>query len=69
MVLKMSSFMGEILCGPDLGEDFVKALNFSFDTLISERGLKIKVPNPEKYEFEPKEFMVKIAQIYSNLSL
>jgi ubiquitin conjugation factor E4 B len=52
----------------ELGEPFANALNFSLDSLIGKKGLKLKVNNPEAYNFEPRTLLSHIISMYANMS-
>lgn len=38
------------------------------DQLASEKGLKLKIKNPERFHFEPKQLLVNLIMMYSNMS-
>ena len=51
----------------ELGERFANALNYCMDSLVSQKGLKLKVNNPEAYNFDPRMLLQHIVQMYSNM--
>jgi ubiquitin conjugation factor E4 B len=51
-----------------LGERFANALNYCLDALLSKKGLKLKVNNPEEYNFDPRLLLVHIVSMYANMS-
>ena len=51
----------------ELGEKFAQALNFCLDQITTEKGLKFKIKEPERFHFEPKELLVNIISMYSNM--
>lgn len=38
------------------------------ESLVGNKGIKLKVNNPEKYNFEPRELLVNILTMYANMS-
>jgi len=53
----------------ELGERFANALNFCVDSLVGQKGLKLKVNNPDEYNFDPRSLLVNILSMYSNMSV
>jgi hypothetical protein len=41
---------------------FVEGINYTLDSLVSSKGLKIKISNPAEYFFEPKEITEELVQ-------
>ena len=68
LMSKVTAHCQEPFISEELGEKFAIALNYCLDQLTTERGLKIKVKNPERFYFEPKGLLVNIIQMYSNMS-
>ena len=52
----------------ELGERFANAINFCIDSLVGQKGLKLKVNNPEAYNFEPRTLLINIMNMYANMS-
>lgn len=52
----------------ELGERFANAINFCIDSLVGQKGLKLKVNNPEAYNFEPRPLLINIMNMYANMS-
>ena len=52
----------------ELGERFANALNFCIDSLVSQKGLKLKVNQPERFNFEPRTLLINILSMYANMS-
>ena len=52
----------------ELGEKFSQALNFCLDQLTTQKGLKFKIKDPERFHFEPKELLINIISMYANMS-
>jgi ubiquitin conjugation factor E4 B len=44
-------------------------LNFCIDALVSQKGLKLKVKNPEEYNFDPRGLLTNILSMYANMSV
>lgn len=44
---------------------FVEGLNYALDQMVSAKGKKLKVQNPEEYFFEPKEITGELVTCYS----
>jgi len=51
----------------ELGEKFAQAVNFCLDQLTTEKGLKFKIKNPERFHFAPKELLINIITMYANM--
>lgn len=64
---KMTRVMKKPFISNELGEPFAQALNFSLDALVSPKGQKIKVTNPEQYHFEPVKLLECLVQIFLNM--
>jgi len=43
-------------------------VNFCLDQLTTQKGLKFKIKNPERFFFEPKELLVNLIRMYANMS-
>jgi ubiquitin conjugation factor E4 B len=52
----------------ELGERFANALNYCLDSLASQKGLKLKVNNPEAYNFDPRLLLQHIVTMYANMA-
>lgn len=52
----------------ELGERFANALNYCLDSLASQKALKLKVRNPEEYNFDPHMLLQHIVLMYANMS-
>jgi ubiquitin conjugation factor E4 B len=51
----------------EMGEKFAQAVNFCLDQLTTEKGLKFKIRDPERFHFEPKELLIGIITMYANM--
>jgi len=51
----------------ELGERFAAAVNFCLDALVSQKGLKLKVDRPERFNFDPRLLLSNILAIYANM--
>jgi ubiquitin conjugation factor E4 B len=52
----------------ELGEKFAQAINFCLDQLTTQKGLKFKIKNPERFYFEPKELLINLVTMYANMA-
>ena len=43
-------------------------MNFCLDQLTTQKGLKFKIKNPERFYFEPKELLVNLITMYANMA-
>lgn len=53
---------------PELVDRLAAMLDYNLDALTGPKCRDLKVPNPEKYGFKPKDLLVSIIQVYLNLS-
>lgn len=51
----------------EIGEKFSQAVNFCLDQLTTQKGLKFKIKNPERFHFEPKELLINLITMYANM--
>jgi len=65
---KVTLYVKDPFVSDELGENFAQAVNFCLDQLASQKGLKFKIKNPERFNFEPKEILVNLIVMYSNMS-
>lgn len=42
-------------------------MNFCLDKLVTQKGLKFKIKNPERFHFEPKPLLANIITMYTNM--
>lgn len=68
LMSKVTQSCKEPFVSQELGEKFAQALNFCLDQITTEKGLKFKIKDPERFHFEPKELLVNIITMYSNMS-
>jgi ubiquitin conjugation factor E4 B len=52
----------------ELGEKFAQAVNFCLDQLTTQKGLKFKIKDPERYHFEPRPLLTNLITMYSNMA-
>ena len=52
----------------ELGERFANALNFCLDSLVGQKGLKLKVADPDAYNFDPRALLGNILSMYANMA-
>ena len=52
----------------ELGERFANALNFCLDSLVGQKGLKLKVNDPDAYNFDPRSLLINILTMFANMS-
>lgn len=65
---KVTTHCREPFVSEELGEGFANALNFCLERLATERGLKLRIDNPERFHFDPKGLLVNIITMYANMS-
>lgn len=53
---------------PEIVDRFAAMLNINLKQLVGPRSSELKVKNPEKYGFRPKELLAAILRIYVHLS-
>ncbi|KAH3664421.1 hypothetical protein WICMUC_005806 [Wickerhamomyces mucosus] len=53
---------------PEIIGRLASMLDYNLDALVGPKCSDLKVKNPEKYQFKPRELLVNIAKIYVNLS-
>jgi ubiquitin conjugation factor E4 B len=67
LMAKVTQFCKDPFVSLELGEKFTQALNFCLDQITTEKGLKFKIKDPERFNFEPKNLLVNIITMYSNM--
>ena len=71
-VLQLLSLVTETVTEPfiteELGEKFANALNYSIERLIGQNNLKLKVRNPQEYEFDPVCLLQNLLKMYANMA-
>lgn len=68
LVSKVSGTCQNEFISEELGEKFAQAVNFCLDQLTTQKGLKFKIKNPERFFFEPKELLVNLINMYANMA-
>ncbi|KAI0365724.1 ubiquitin conjugation factor E4 [Pilatotrama ljubarskyi] len=53
---------------PEIVDRLAAMLDYNLDALVGPRCQELKVSNPEKYKFNPKQLLSDILQVYLNLS-
>lgn len=53
---------------PEIVDRLAAMLNYNLDALVGPRCQDLKVKNPDKYRFNPRELLSDILQVYLNLS-
>ncbi|KAF5104327.1 hypothetical protein DV451_000706 [Geotrichum candidum] len=53
---------------PELVDRLAAMLDYNLDALTGPKCRDLKVPNPEKYGFKPKDLLISIVRVYLNLS-
>lgn len=43
-------------------------MNFCLDQLTTQKGLKFKIKDPERFHFTPKELLVNLTRMYANMA-
>lgn len=67
LLAKVTLHCPEPFISEELGKKFAEATNFCLDQLCSEKGLRFKIKNPERFYFEPKELLANLIQMYVNM--
>lgn len=67
LLAKVTTHVQDPFVSELLGEKFAQALNFCLDQMTTEKGLKFKIKNPERFHFEPKELLINIIAMYANM--
>lgn len=68
LLAKVTDQCPEPFVTEELGAKFAQAVNFCLDQMASEKGLKFKIKNPERFYFEPKPLLVNLVTMYANMS-
>ncbi|KAI0927144.1 hypothetical protein AcW1_007520 [Taiwanofungus camphoratus] len=70
-VSMLKTFTGETkepFMVPEIVDRLAAMLDYNLDALVGPRCQDLKVKNPEKYKFNPKQLLSDILQVYLNLS-
>ena len=67
LLAKITLHCPEPFISAELGKKFAEATNFCLDQLCSDKGLRFKIKNPERFYFEPKELLANLIQMYCNM--
>jgi ubiquitin conjugation factor E4 B len=68
LLAKVTQSCQDPFISEELGEKFAQAVNFCLDQLTTQKGLKFKIKNPERFYFEPKELLVNLVTMYANMA-
>lgn len=68
LLSKVTFYIKKPFVSQELGEQFANAINYCLDSLVSEKGLKLKVKDPERFHFEPRELTINLLMMYANMS-
>jgi len=68
LMARITEHCKEPFVSEEIGEAFACALNFCLDSLVSQKGLKIKVSNPKQYNFNPETLLEDILKMYSHMA-
>ena len=68
LLSKVTTYCQTPFVSSELGVGFAQALNFCLERLATQRGLKFKIENPERFHFEPKGLLVNLITMYANMS-
>lgn len=68
MLSKVTKHSPEPFVTKELGEKFAQAINFCLDQLTTQKGLKFKIKDPERFYFEPKNLLVNLVTMYANMA-
>lgn len=53
---------------PEIVDRLAAMLDYNLDALVGPRCQDLRVSNPEKYKFDPKQLLSDLLQVYLNLS-
>jgi len=68
LLAKVTKHCPEPFVSKDLGEKFAQAINFCLDQLTTQKGLKFKIKDPERFYFEPKSLLVNLITMFANMA-
>lgn len=68
LLARVTTHCQEPFVSEELGEKFAQAVNFCLDQLTTEKGLKFKIKDPERFHFEPKELLINLTTMYANMA-
>lgn len=68
LLSRVTYHIKEPFISEELGEPFANAIDFCLDSLIGKKGLKLKVNNPDRYNFDPRSLLSNIINMYANMS-
>ncbi len=54
LLAKVTGSFTDPFVSEELGERFANAINFCLDSLVGQKGLKLKVSDPDAYNFDPR---------------
>lgn len=70
-VALLKAFTGETkepFMAPEIRDRLAAMLDYNLDALVGPRCQELRVQNPDKYKFNPKQLLSDILQVYLNLS-
>lgn len=67
LLSKVTEYVQEPFISEELGENFAIAINYCLAELATSRGMKLKIKNPERFYFQPKELLIDIVTMYGNM--
>ena len=65
---KVTQYCPEPFISLEIGEKFTMAINYCLDQLATQKGLKMKIKEPERFFFEPKELLINLITMYANMA-
>ena len=68
LLARVTTNCQEPFVSEELGEKFAQAINYCLDQLTTEKGLKFKIKDPERFYFEPKELLTNLTTMYANMA-
>ena len=68
LLARVTTHCQEPFISDELGEKFAQAVNFCLDQLTTQKGLKFKIKDPERFHFTPKELLVNLTTMYANMA-
>lgn len=68
LLSKVTDQCQEPFISEELSDKFAQAVNFCLDQMVTQKGLKFKIKNPDRFYFEPKDLLIDLVTMYSNMS-
>jgi len=69
LLVKVTQYCRDPFISKDLGQKFANAINFCVDQLTTQKGLKFKIADPQRFKFEPKQLLANLICMYANMGV